>query len=261
MHPILTIATQAALSAGKIILRASMEPDRIRVQEKGKNDFVTSVDLASERAILDIIRKNYPDHNIITEESGDVHESASPFTWYIDPIDGTSNFIHGIPHYAVSIGVFQDGKPLHGVIYDPVRDEMFIATLGSGAQLNKRRLRLSNGVKASSALIGTGFPYGEAANLDAYLNMFKEICPNTAGIRRGGSAALDLAYVAAGRLDGFWELGLKPWDMAAGILLVREAGGVVSDHKGKPEVMERGHIIAGSTMIHPYLQHIVSKYL
>ncbi len=253
MHqPIVNIALGAARAAGRVIEQALVRADPLVVESKGQNDFVTAVDRAAEAAIIEAIRKAYPKHAIITEESGRLEGAANTDTeWIIDPLDGTTNFIHGFPQFAVSIGVQVNGRLEHAVVYDPMRKEEFTASRGRGAQLNGRRLRVSNRATLDGALIGTGFPFRkeQMPHIDAYLAMFKDLAMQTAGIRRPGAAALDLAYVAAGRLDGFWEFGLKPWDMAAGCLLITEAGGLVSDFGGGENHLDRGHIVGGNPKV------------
>ena len=258
MHPLLNIAIKAARSAGRIIVRAADETKPLIITKKGKNDFVSQVDRAAEDIIIDIIRKNYPKHKILAEESGIIEgRNAEDITWIIDPLDGTTNFIHGLPQYCVSIGIKQFGKIQHGVVYDPCRDELFTASRGSGAQLNGKRLRVSSTIKLEDALIGTGFPFREFHNLDKYLKLFHKLLPECAGIRRAGAAALDLAYVASGRLDGFFEYDLKPWDMAAGSLLILEAGGWVSDIHSDKDCLETGHISAGTPKVFQVLKDMV----
>lgn len=247
MHPMVNIAVKAARKAGTVIVRAADRIDTLHITSKGHNDFVSEVDQQAEQEIIQIIRKAYPGHAILAEESGEQGESE--YQWIIDPLDGTTNFLHGFPQFAVSIAVKYRGRIEHGVVYDPLRQELFSATRGEGAQLDGRRLRVSKTASLETALIGTGFPFKNTAWLDAYLGMFKALLPKTAGLRRPGSAALDLAYVAAGRLDGFWEIGLSPWDMAAGVLLIQEAGGLVSDIGGGTQFLDSGNVVAGSPKI------------
>jgi len=221
----LTIATRAARAAGDIILRNIDKLDRLTIEVKADNDFVTKVDRKAEEVILNTLQQAYPTHGIIAEESG-THNEDSEYQWIIDPLDGTTNFLHGFPQYAVSIGLQHKGRMEIGVVFDPIKNELFTAARGDGAQLNGRRIRVTPRKGLANSLIGTGFPFKQPQYLDTYLESFKAVHPKVAGIRRAGSAALDLAYVAAGRLDGFWEIGLNSWDMAAGVLLVREAGGI-----------------------------------
>ncbi|WP_293001008.1 inositol monophosphatase family protein [Nevskia sp.] len=250
MHPLVNIATSAARSAGNFIMRSLDRVDQLTIESKGRNDFVTQVDRSAEAEIIKIIRKAYPNHAVLGEESGATGDNE--VVWIVDPLDGTTNFLHGLPHFAVSIGIQVRGKLEHGVIYAPCTQDLYCATRGSGATLNNRKIRGSQAKELDSALIGTGVPI-RADLLDAYLPMLKTIAGNSAGIRRAGSAALDLAYVAAGRLDGFFELGLKPWDMAAGVVLVQEAGGTVSELFGGLDPMTTGHVLAAPHKLHAQL--------
>ena len=249
MHPMLNTAVKAARKAGTVINRGSRDLDQIKVETKRRNDFVTEVDRAAENAIIEVLREAYPNHAILAEESGASKGSQGEYVWIIDPLDGTTNFIHGMPHYCVSIGLQHKGVMQQGVIYDPVKNELFTATRGAGAYLNDKRIRVSNRDKIADALIGTGFPFRDNSFLERYLAMFKAMTMNCTGIRRPGAAALDLAYVAAGRFDAFWEIGLAPWDIAAGSLLVLEAGGLIGDLEGDGKYMETGEVVAGSPKI------------
>jgi myo-inositol-1(or 4)-monophosphatase len=262
MHPMLGIAVKAARRAGAIINRAARDLDLLTIARKGHSDFVTEVDRAAEQAIIEILRRAFPDHAILAEESGASSGSAgrSEYTWIIDPLDGTTNFIHGFPQYAVSIALRHKDLLTQAVIYDPSKNELFTATRGRGAYLNERRIRVSKRAQMADALIGTGFPFRELASLEEYLAMFREITKCTAGIRRAGAAALDIAYVAAGRLDGFWEIGLSPWDMAAGALLVQEAGGLVGDFRGDPGYLESGRIVCGNPKIFAQLLRVIGPH-
>jgi myo-inositol-1(or 4)-monophosphatase len=244
MHPMLTIATQAARNAAKIILRNVDRLDRVRVSAKGHNDFVTDIDHAVEAEIINTIHKAYPDHAILAEESG--HTYGSDYCWVIDPIDGTTNFIHGFPQFAISIAMLYKNHLEIGLVYDPMRNELFTAASGKGAHLNNTRMRVSGIKQLSEALIGTGFPIRDTSGLKAYLNTFEKVLLQSSGVRRAGSAALDLAYVAAGRLDAFWEGGLAKWDIAAGALLIKEAGGMIADYNGKPDFLENGTVVAAT---------------
>ncbi len=250
MHPMVNIALAAARKAGEIIARAADRLDMIEVGRKSGNDFVTEIDKAAEREIITQLRKAYPDHLILAEESGASGDAARAggYQWIIDPLDGTTNFMRGIPHFAVSIACVRDGRLEHAVILDPVRREEFTATRGQGAQRNGRRIRVSTRTGLKEAVLGTGIPFCEPSirHLPAYLQTLEQFASQTAGIRRAGAAALDLAYVAAGRLDGFWEIGLQPWDIAAGALLVQEAGGLISDFDGGNDWMESGRIVAAN---------------
>jgi myo-inositol-1(or 4)-monophosphatase len=252
MHPILNIAVRAARRAGSIINRAALEGGELNVRSKRANDFVTQVDQASEQAIMDIVRKAYPDHGFVCEESGSSAADAE-VVWIVDPLDGTLNFIHGFPQYCVSIAVRSRGALAHAVVYDPVKNELFTASKGRGAYLNDRRIRVSKATRLNQALVGTGFPFKELTRIDLYLRQLKSLMEKSPGVRRAGAAALDLAYVACGRLDAFWELGLSPWDMAAGALLILEAGGLVGDLKGEQTYLESGDITAATPKIYPAL--------
>ena len=248
MEPMVTIALRAARKAGEQIVRASDELERIDVQEKNVNDFVSDVDRNAEREIIYHLRKAYPDHAILGEESGLSGDENAEYRWVIDPLDGTTNFLRGIPHYAVSIACLYRGKLEHAVVLDPVRREEFTASRGRGAQLNGRRIRVSKRTSLDGALLGTGIPFKDHCDeqLDAYSKTLATLAGQCAGIRRAGAASLDLAYVAAGRLDAFWEIGLAPWDMAAGALLVREAGGLVADINASDNYLESGSIVCGN---------------
>ncbi|HET7546932.1 MAG TPA: inositol monophosphatase family protein, partial [Usitatibacter sp.] len=232
MHPMLNTAVKAARKAGTIIVRASHDVDKLTVRSKRKNDFVSEVDHAAEDAILSTLREAYPDHGVLAEESG-AHGAKAEYVWIVDPLDGTTNFLHGVPQYCVSIALTHRGQLQQAVVFDVNRSELFTATRGAGAFLNDRRIRVSRTDKLDNALIATGFPFKEVDHIDEYLRMLRHMMVGCAGVRRPGAAALDLAWVAAGRTDGFWELGLSPWDMAAGALLVREAGGLVGDLAGE----------------------------
>lgn len=260
MQPLLNIGVRAARRAGDIIVRNINRLDSIKISSKGRNDFVSEVDRQAEADIIATIRRSYPDHAFLAEESGE--QGQSDFVWIIDPLDGTTNFLHGFPVFAVSLALARRGTIEHGVIYDPMRQELFTASRGEGALLDGRRIRVSGQRSLDSALIGTGFPFrGKEAWLDAYMPMLQAVIKATAGVRRPGAASLDLAYVAAGRLDGFWELGLKPWDMAAGSLLIQEAGGLVTDLSGGADFLERGDVLAGNNRIHQALAQLVGPLL
>lgn len=251
MHPMLNIAVAAARQASRIILRFLDQPDKIEIAQKSENDFVTQVDKMSEEIIISHIQKAYPDHAILSEESGFTKGFNEDYCWVIDPLDGTRNFMHGFPHFAISIAVLKKNIPELGLIYDPIRQELFTATRGQGAYVNSRRMRMGTAKKLESALIGTGFPYQHKDNTKNYLKSLESIFLKCGDIRRSGSAALDLAYVAAGRLDGFWQNGgLASWDMAAGALMIKESGGIVSDFENADSYMESGKIVAGNMKIH-----------
>ena len=262
MHPMLTIAVKAARRAGSIINQASQNLDLLNVSKKSHSDYVSEVDGAAEDAIIKVLLAAYPDHAILAEESGcRGDEKNSEYQWIIDPLDGTTNFLHGFPKYSVSIAVKHKGVLSHAVVYDPTNNELFTASRGGGAFLNDRRIRVSKRTRLEDCLIGTGIPFRDLTHLDAYIAMFKDIIPRTAGIRRPGSAALDLAYVATGRYDGFWEIGLAPWDMAAGCLLITEAGGLVGDLEGNETQLESGQIIAGNPKIFGQLLQVIGPHL
>ena len=249
MQPLLNIAIRAARRAGDVITRYVGRVDTLTIRTKEHNDFVSEVDKQAEDEIIQIIRAAYPDHAILGEEGGVLKGQGDEYTWIIDPLDGTTNFLHGFPVFSVSIAIKHRGKLEHGVIYDPLRNELFTASRGGGAQLDNRRLRASNLRSLEGALIGTGFPFRENQNLELYMQMFAAVARKTAGIRRAGSAALDLAYVAAGRMDGFWEMGLKEWDMAAGLLMIQEAGGSVGYFDGRPGIPTDGSILCGGQKV------------
>jgi myo-inositol-1(or 4)-monophosphatase len=256
MHPLVNIAAKAAQEASKIILQSLDRLDGVHIVEKQRHDFVTEVDKMSEGIIVDAIHSAYPEHRILAEERGD-SGGDSDICWIIDPLDGTANFIHGVPHFAISIAVKQKNRLIAAVIYDPIRNELFTAAKGEGARVNDRRIRVSDRRTLEGALLGTGFPFKQPERLEEYLKTFQSLFSTAAGIRRSGSAALDLAYVAAGRFDGFWELHLAPWDMAAGILLIREAGGFVTDTKGSDDYFENGSLVAGNTrVVKGILEHL-----
>lgn len=259
MQPLVNIAVSAARKAGNLIMRNLDRVDQLQVACKSRNDFVTEVDRNAEAAIIDIIRRAYPDHAILAEEGGGSDTSAgdSGVRWIIDPLDGTTNFLHQLPHFAVSIGIQVRGRLEHGVIYAPCTQDLYTTSRGDGAQLNNRRIRVSGSKDMDAALIGTGVPINNAL-LDDYLPMLRQVASKTAGVRRAGSAALDLAYVAAGRLDGFWEIGLKPWDIAAGLILVQEAGGIVSELYGAAEPLESGNVLAATPKLHEAINNALS---
>jgi len=249
MHPMLNIAVRAARQAGNVIARSFPHVDSLSVDTKSRNDFVSDVDRLAEQEIINTLRKAYPEHAILAEESGESSNGNDEYQWVIDPLDGTTNFLHGFPQFAVSIALRYRGKLDQAVVYDPISQDLYTASRGAGAQLNGRRIRVTSRKMLEGALLGTGFPFKNQELLDTYLETFKALFRDTAGIRRPGSAALDLAYVAAGRLDGFWEFDLKPWDMAAGALLVQEAGGKVGDFAGGDTYLENGNVIAGNLKI------------
>jgi len=252
MHPTLNIAIRAARKAGDVISRHVDRVHELTIDTKSRNDFVTEVDRLAEKEIISILHSKFPDHGILAEESG-AHNETNDYLWIIDPLDGTTNFIHGFPQFAVSIALQHKGVLEQAVVYDPISQELFSASRGQGAHLNNRRLRVTAQKTLQGALLGTGFPFRNPEHLDAYMGMFKAFMPDTAGIRRAGSAALDLAWLAAGRMDGFWEIGLNKWDIAAGVLLVREAGGLITDFSGGENFMESGNIVAGTRKLMPVM--------
>jgi len=247
MQPMLNIAVRAARNAGNIIVRSLDRLDSLAIHTKDRNDFVTEVDQHAEREIIGTLRKAYPNHGILAEESG--KHDGDEFQWIIDPLDGTTNFLHGFPQFAVSIALRHRGRLEQAVVYNPLSQELFTASRGAGAQLNDRRIRVSTRRSLEGALLGTGFPFKAQQYLDPYLDMFRALFPQSAGIRRAGSAALDLAFVAAGRLDGFWEIGLNIWDMAAGVLLIQEAGGLCSDFVAGHDYFDNGNLVAANPKV------------
>ena len=259
MHPMLNVAVKAARRAGTVINRASLNLERLQVDRKQHNDFVTEVDKAAEAAIIETLSEAYPTHGFLAEETGE-HNVDAENVWIIDPLDGTTNFIHGFPQYAVSIALAVNGITQQAVVYDPTRDELFTATRGSGAYLDRRRLRVATQDRLANALIGTGFPYREDQDLERYLKIVGEMSRQCAGLRRPGAASLDLAYVAAGRYDGFFESDLKPWDMAAGALLITEAGGLVGNYRGEEGFLKSGEVMAGNPRIYAQMVQCLAKY-
>ncbi|MEW8052858.1 MAG: inositol monophosphatase family protein, partial [Candidatus Thiodiazotropha sp.] len=257
--PMLTIAVRAAREAGRIITRNFNRIDRLTISDKGSNDFVSEVDRNAEAVIINLLREKYPNHAILAEESG--KQGDDDYIWIIDPLDGTTNFLHGFPQFAVSIALKIKGRLEVGVVYDPVSEEMYAACRGEGALLNDKKIRVSGRKGLNGALLGTGLPYRDFRFTDNYMGMLKALIKDSAGVRRPGSAALDFAYVAAGRMDGFWELGLREWDFAAGALLVREAGGLVTDIGGGERYLETGNVIAGSIKVHNAMLKCILPHL
>jgi myo-inositol-1(or 4)-monophosphatase len=249
MHAMQNVAVMAARRGGESLVRNMVKLDRLKVEQKGRNDFVSEADLAAERAVIDVIHKHYPEHAILAEESG--ASGDSDYVWIIDPLDGTTNYLHNFPVFCVSVAVAYKGRVEHGAVYDPLRQELFSASRGQGAVLDGRRIRVSGRTNLGLALIGTGFPY-RASNesFEHYMRMLAKAMEHTSGIRRPGAAALDLCYVAAGRLDAFWETGLKAWDLAAGSLIIREAGGIVSALDGAENYLDAGHVLCGTPKIY-----------
>lgn len=259
MHGMVNIATRAARRAGELMIRQINKLESLQVTEKGRNDFVSRVDHAAEEAIIEVIKDHYPDHAILAEESG--ASGDHEYQWIIDPLDGTTNYLHGFPVFSVSIAVTRAGELQHGVVYDPLRQEIFSASRGQGAQLDGRKIRVSKQTGLKNALIATGFPYrvGEG-EIDVYLGMLRAVMLETAGVRRPGSAALDLCYVAAGRVDGFWEMGLSKWDVAAGALIIREAGGRISDFRGTDAFLDSGNLVAGTPKVYAALSKLLAPH-
>src|SRR5580692_125031 len=259
MHPLINIAVRAARRAGEVIVRSLVRLESLEVTSKGRNDYVSEIDRSAEREIIDIIHKHYPEHAILAEESGSSGENET--VWIIDPLDGTTNFLHGFPVFSVSIACQVKGRLEHAVVYDPMRGEIFSATRGSGAHLENHRIRVSKARTLDGALVATGFPYrANMKYLDAYMGMLRAVTEQAAGVRRPGSAALDLAYVAAGRVDGFWEIGLAPWDTAAGTLLIQEAGGRIGTLTGG-EYRQGGHIVAGTPRVYTALLELLAPHV
>jgi len=261
LHPMLNIAIKAARAAGAIINRGSQDLDLLKVTHKGPNDFVSEVDQAAEAAIIETLLTAYPGHGILAEESGREHGSKdSEFTWIIDPLDGTTNFLHGFPVYAVSIALAHRGVVQQAVVYDPTRNDLFFASRGRGAFLNDRRLRVSKRTRLADSLIGTGFPYRRGDSFHRYVKMFEAVMQSCAGVRRPGAAALDLCYVAAGWYDGFFEMGLNPWDVAAGSLIITEAGGLVGNFTGEADFLYQREIVAGAPKVYGQLVTLLAPY-
>jgi myo-inositol-1(or 4)-monophosphatase len=260
MHPILNNAVKAAREAGRIINRGSQDVSSLTVRSKNVNDFVSEIDQAAEQAIIDTLKAAYPDHGFLGEESGKTNQDAENI-WIIDPLDGTTNFLHNFPCYCVSIALQQKGVLTHAVVYDPVHNDLFTASKGVGAFLNDRRIRVSNRSKLQDGLIATGFPFRDFTHLDTYMGMLKDMIQKTRGIRRPGSAALDLAYVAAGWTDGFFEINLSTWDIAAGGLIVKEAGGIVGDFEGNESWLQTGNIVAANPKVFAQMLQTLSPHL
>lgn len=259
MHGILNIAVRAAREAAVIMIRNLNRIERLEVLQKRHNEFVSQVDRLAEEAIIGVIKEYYPEHSILAEESG--KSGDHEYEWIIDPLDGTTNYLHGFPVFSVSIAVMLKGQLEHGVVYDPLRQELFTASRGQGAQLDDRRIRVSKRTQMRQSLIATGFPYrGKDQLIDDYLGMLKEVIKQSTGVRRTGSAALDLCYVAGGRVDGFWEMDLKKWDIAAGALILKEAGGRISDYRGTDNYLNSGHVVAGNPKIYLALSELLTPY-
>ena len=261
LHPMLNIAVKAARAAGSIINRAALDIERVGVTAKGVNDYVTEVDQAAEEAIIDTLLGAYPGHSILAEESGRTRGAKhSEYLWIIDPLDGTTNFIHGLPVYAVSIALAFRGKVEQAVVYDPTRNDLFLASKGRGAFLNDRRLRVSKRTRLAESLIGTGFPFRKGDNFKRYVEMFEQVMQHCAGVRRPGAAALDMCYVAAGWYDGFFETGLNPWDVAAGSLIITEAGGLIGNFTGEADFLYQREAVAGNPKVYGQLVQMLKPY-
>lgn len=259
MHPMLNTAIKAARRAGSVIMRHLDRLERVVIETKGPNDFVTEVDRMAEAEIIGVLRSAYPNHAILGEESGS--HAGNDYRWIIDPLDGTTNFLHGLPQFSVSVALQHRDRLDQAVVFDPFRNELFTASRGDGAQMNERRIRVSQMKDLDRALLGTGFQFKSSEELDVWLKMLGAIIPKSSAIRRPGSAALDLAYVACGRYEGFWEFGLSAWDMAAGCLLVQEAGGMVSDFFGDQRFLDTGHVVAANPKIHPQILACIQPHV
>ncbi|MEO8281495.1 MAG: inositol monophosphatase family protein [Ideonella sp.] len=261
LHPMLNIAVKAARAAGALINRASMDVDLLTITTKSSNDFVTEVDQAAERVIIETLLTAYPGHGILAEESGRAHGAKdSDYLWIIDPLDGTTNFIHGLPVFAVSIALSYKGQIQQAVVYDPSRNDLFYSSKGRGAFLNDKRIRVSKRTRLSDSLIGTGFPFRKGDNFKRYLAMFESVMQNCAGLRRPGAAALDLCYVAAGWYDGFFETGLHPWDIAAGSLIITEAGGLIGNFTGEADYLFQREVVAGNPKVYGQLIPLLAPH-
>jgi myo-inositol-1(or 4)-monophosphatase len=259
LSPTLNVMTTAARKAGRKLTRDFGELENLQITRKGPADFVTSADQRTERILIEELSRARPGYNFLVEESGVIEGPDKTHRFIIDPLDGTTNFMHGIPHFAISIGLEREGQIVNAVVYNPVTDEMFTAEKSHGAYLNDKRLRVAARKTLPESLIATGIPFMGREGHESYIRELAAVMGATSGVRRFGSAALDLAYVAAGRFDGFWEWGLKPWDVAAGILLIREAGGIVSDLEGGTRVLETGHILTANEMLHPLLLKLLKS--
>jgi myo-inositol-1(or 4)-monophosphatase len=261
LHPMLNVAVKAARSAGSIINRAALDLEAVKVGTKGPNDFVSDVDRKAEDIIIQTLLEAYPGHGILAEESGREHGAkSSEYVWIIDPLDGTTNFLHGFPVYAVSIALAFRGQVQQAVVFDPTRNDLFFASKGRGAFLNDRRLRVSRRLRIADSLIGTGFPFRKGDNFKRYVKMFEEVMQSCAGLRRPGAAALDLCYVAAGYYDGFFETGLNPWDVAAGSLMITEAGGLIGNFTGESDFLYQREVVAGNPKVYGQLVQILAPY-
>jgi myo-inositol-1(or 4)-monophosphatase len=260
MHPMLNIAVRAARQAGTVIAKGFENREKLNPEIKGENDYVTQIDKDAELSIINKIRQSYPSHSFLGEEGGAIEGEDDTFKWIIDPLDGTTNFIKGIPHFSVSIALMYKGRLDQAVVFDPIRGELFTASRGNGAQLNGYRIRINPVKTLANTILGTAFPFKQRERLANFTTQFSEILQQAGDIRRSGSAALDLAYVASGRFDGYFEAGLKPWDMAAGELIVKEAGGIITDFQGGMDQMQSGDIVAGSPrVVQELVKHLKGK--
>jgi myo-inositol-1(or 4)-monophosphatase len=259
MHPMLNTAIKAARRAGNVIMRHLDRLERLTVETKGRNDFVTEVDRMAEAEIISVLRTAYPSHAVLAEETG--RQQGDDYLWIVDPLDGTTNFLHGYPQFGVSIALQHKGRLEQAVVFDPHKNELFTASRGAGAQLNERRIRVSQVSDMQYALLGTGFPFKQQQFLETWIDTLRELLPRVSGVRRAGSASLDLAHVACGRFDGFWEFGLSAWDMAAGCLLIQEAGGLVGDFSGGKDYLETGNVIAGNPKIYEQMLALIRPHL
>ncbi|WP_158160879.1 inositol-1-monophosphatase [Grimontia hollisae] len=256
MHPMLNIAIRAARKAGDFIAKSAENADNVETVQKGSNDFVTNIDKAAEQIIIDVIKKSYPEHNIVTEEAGVVTGKDKDYQWIIDPLDGTTNFVKRLPHFSVSIALRIKSRTEIACVYDPIRNELFSAQRGAGAQLNSKRIRVGTAKDLSGTILATGFPFKAKQHSEGFMKVLSALFIDCADFRRTGSAALDLCYVAAGRVDGFFELGLKPWDIAAGELIAREAGALCTDFTGGTDYIQSGNIVAANPRV---LKGILAK--
>lgn len=261
MHPMLNIGIRAARAAGNVITRNMDRVDTLQIDEKGRNDFVSDVDRGADAEIINVLRKAYPDHSILSEESGLIGDADAEYQWIVDPLDGTTNFLHGYPYFSVSIALMHKNRIDKGIVYNPVSQELFTASRGDGAWLDSKRLRVSKTNHLEKALLGTGFPYRKGQDLDFYQRTLRHYTEKSGGIRRGGSAALDLASLAAGRLDGVWLVGLNSWDVAAGALIVREAGGLINDFSGGDNWMDSGEVLAGTPKVHHQMLQVMKPLI
>lgn len=260
MNPILNTALKAARKAGSMMARAANNLAAVKVDSKAFNDFVSDIDRESERIIIETLKEAYPHHKITTEETGSHGNARAEYEWIIDPLDGTTNYLHGHPQYAISMALLQKGQPQEALVFAPERNDLYMASRGQGALLNDRRIRVSNRIDLNQCLIGTGFPVVDQSMMDSYLAILRAFLERTAGARREGAAALDLCALACGRFDGFFEFSLKPWDIAAGALIAREAGAIVTDMQGEQSWLETGNIVAANPKILAQMLQIIAEH-